>query len=219
MTLVDTAGIKRRSKSRDGLTSLTAIKSMDAIKRAGVVVMVLDASQEIANQDLRVASYAHRAGRGLMFCVNKWDLIENKSNATVPEFERKIRRAFSYARYAPILFTSALTSQRVSRIFELAWRIKESRETRVSTSEINRFVEALWMRHPAPFYGGGNGKIYYATQVGVAPPTINFFVNRRAFFSRSYLRYMNNQIRQAYGFEGTTIRIKLVEKERKEVSQ
>jgi GTP-binding protein len=112
LTLVDTAGIRRKSRSKDGLTSLTALKSIDAIERADVAVVVIDASQDIANQDVKVASYAHKAGKGIVFCVNKWDLIEDKTNATVPEFNTKLRRAFRFASYAPVLYVSALTHQR-----------------------------------------------------------------------------------------------------------
>jgi len=216
VTLVDTAGIRRQSRSRDGLTSITALKSIDSISRADVVVMVLDASEEIANQDVKVASYAHKAGKGLLFCVNKWDLIEDKTDQTVPEFERRIRRAFAFTAYAPVLFVSALTHQRVNRILELAWQIGETRQERIATPEINRFIEDVIKGHPVPFYGGGSGKIYYGTQAGVSPPTFVLFVNKRAFFSRSYLRFINNQLRRRYPFGGTVIRIKLTERERRE---
>jgi GTP-binding protein len=215
ITLVDTAGIKRKAKTRDGLTSITALKSIDTISRADVVVMVLDASQGIANQDVKVASYVHKAGKGLVFCVNKWDLVDDKTNATVPEFEKRIRREFAFTGYAPILFVSALTHQRVNRILELAWEIGETRQKRITTSEVNRFVEEVIKVRPVPYYGGGTGKIYYATQVSVAPPTFALFVNKRAFFSRSYLRYINNQLRKRYPFGGTVIRIKLTERERR----
>jgi len=215
ITLVDTAGIKRKSSSKDGLTSITALKSIDTISRADVVVMVLDGSQEVANQDVKVASYAHRAGKGLFFCINKWDLVENKTDETVPEFEDRIRRMFAFVRYAPMVFVSALSHQRVHRILELAWQIKEARETRIATSEINRFIAEATQERSAPFYAGGTGKIYYATQAEVAPPTFTLFVNKRAFFSRSYLRYLNNRIRKKYTFAGTVIRIKLNERERR----
>lgn len=212
LTLVDTAGIRKRSKSRDGLTSLTAIKSIDAISRADVVILVLDATREIGNQDVKVASYAHKAAKGLLICVNKWDTLE-KDNSSAPDFEKKIRRAFRYASYAPIIFTSAVTHQRVSKLFDMAWAIHESREVRLSTSEVNRFVEEVVGKNPPSYYGGGTGKVYYMTQVGVSPPTFACFVNRRAFFGRPYLRFLNNQLRERYPFEGTLIRIKLIEKD------
>lgn len=213
LTLVDTAGLRRKSRSRDGLTSLTALKSIDAIERANVVAVVLDAAEEIANQDLKVASYAHKAGKAIFFCINKWDLVE-KDNATVPEYDAKIRRAFRFLSYAPTIYVSALTHQRVSKILDTAWHLWESAQYRVTTSELNRFIESLTARYPVPSHGGGNGRIYYATQVSVAPPTFNVFVNRRDFFSRSYLRFLNNQLRKAWGFDGTVIRIKLSEKAR-----
>ena len=215
LVLVDTAGIKRRSRTKDGLSALTALKSIDAISRCDIAVLVLDASGEIANQDIKVASYAHKAGKGVAFCVNKWDLVEDKDNSTVPAFEKKIRKAFSFMTYAPILFTSALTVQRVSRLLPLAWKIKESRESRVTTGELNTFLEGIFQHKPPPTYGGGNGKVYYGTQVDVSPPTFSLFVNRRSYFARSYLRFLNNQLRSRYGFEGTLIRIKLIERDRK----
>ena len=215
VTLVDTAGIKRKARTKDGLTALTALKSIDSIERADVVAIVLDASRDIANQDIKVASYAHKAGKGIIFVVNKWDLLD-KDNSTAAGFEKLVRRAFRFVSYAPILFTSALTGQRVSRIVDLAWKVKESAARRIATSDVNRLIEATIAHTPPPAHGGGNGKIYYATQVDVSPPTFNFFVNKRAFFGRSYLRFLNNRLRDAYGFEGTLIRIKLVEKPRKE---
>jgi GTP-binding protein len=210
VVLVDTAGIKRRSRTKDGLTALTALKAIDAITRAEVVVMVLDASREVAMQDVKVASYAHKAAKGIMFCVNKWDLLD-KDNATAPDFEKKIRRSFAFLKYAPILFTSALEGQRISRIFPLAWRIKESRESRVPTSEVNKFLEEIVARTPPPSHGGGNGRIYYITQAEIAPPTFHLSVNNRLFFGRSYLRFLNNRLRDKYGFEGTLIRLRLRE--------
>lgn len=216
VTLVDTAGIGRRSRSQDGLTSITALKSIDTISRADIIMLVLDASQDIANQDVKVASYVHKAGKGLVFCINKWDLVEDKTNKSVPEFEEKVRRAFAFAAYAPLLFVSALTRQRVSKLLELAWDVSQQRQKRVTTNELNRFLEGVFRARPVPSYGGGTGKVYYATQVSVAPPTFALFVNRRAFFSRSYLRFLNNQLRRTYSFLGTVIRIKLTERERRE---
>lgn len=215
ITLVDTAGIGRQSRSHDGLTSIVALKSVETIERADVVVIVLDASREITNQDVKVASYVHKAGKGLLFCVNKWDLVEGKQNSTVKEFEKRIRGSFAFASYAPVLFVSALTHQRVNRILEIAWEIGETRKTRIGTGEFNRFIEDMKRGRSIPFHGGGSGKIYYATQVSDSPPTFALFVNKRAFFSRSYLRYVNNQLRRRYPFVGTVIRIKLSEKERR----
>ncbi len=208
--LVDTAGIKRKSRTTDGLSALSALKSIDAISRADVVALVLDASRGISNQDVKVGSYAHKAARGILICVNKWDLLE-KDNRTATSFEKSVRESFAFMSYAPILFVSALSAQRVSRIFPRAWRIKEAREQRLPTSEVNRFFQEIASRNPPPSQAGGNGRIYYAAQIEVAPPTFNLSVNRRDYFGRSYLRFLNNQLRERYAFEGTVIRIRLKE--------
>ena len=210
IVLVDTAGIKRKSRTTDGLSALSALKSIDTISRADVVTLVLDASRSISNQDVKVASYAHKAAKGIMVCVNKWDLLE-KDNRTASSFENAFRESFAFLSYAPVVFVSALSAQRVSRVFPMAWRIKEAREKRVPTSEVNRFFEENTSGYPPPSYGGGNGKIYYATQIEVGPPTFSLSVNQRAFFGRSYLRFLNNRLRERYGFEGTLIRIRLKE--------
>jgi len=210
IVLVDTAGIKRKARTTDGLSALSALKSIDAISRAEVVVMVLDASRAVSNQDVKVGSYAHKAAKGVMICANKWDLVE-KQTRTASDYEKTIRESFSFLNYAPIVFVSALDRQRVGRIFPMAWRIKEAREKRLATSEVNRFFQELADQNPPPSYAGGNGKIYYGTQIEVAPPTFSLSVNKREFFSRSYLRFLNNRLRDRYGFEGTLLRIRLKE--------
>jgi len=219
IVLVDTAGIRKKSKTKDGLEAITALKSIEAINRSDVVLLVLDADRRVSNQDVKVTSYAHKAGKGIVIIVNKWDLVEDKSNSTVPEFEEKVRRELSFVNYAPIMFVSAKTHQRVSKVAPLAWQIRDARELRVPTSELNKYIEEVVARTPPPVHGSGNGKIYYITQVETAPPTFSLFVNKRAFFSRSYLRFLNNRLRDKYGFEGTGIRIKLVEKEKRDIEE
>ena len=208
--LVDTAGIKRKARTRDDVSTISTIKSLETIERCDVAVLMLDASRKLSNQDVRVGSYAHKAGKGILVCFNKWDLVE-KEDRTYREFERDFQSRFAFMSYAKILFISALTHQRVSNVFEMAWRIKETRETRLQTSEFNRFIEEAIRRYPPPHHGG-TGKIYYGTQVDVAPPKFSLFVNKRQYFGRNYLRYLNNRIRDGYDFEGTVIRIDLVEK-------
>ncbi len=210
ITLVDTAGIKRKARTTDGLSALSALKSIETISRADVVVLLLDGSRSISNQDVKVGSYAHKAAKGVMICVNKWDLVE-KDNRTVSSFEKSLRESLAFLSYAPVVFVSALSGQRVSRIFPLAWRIKEERGKRLQTSEVNRFLHELTSASPPPSQSGGNGKIYYVTQVEVAPPTFSLSVNKRDYFSRSYLRFLNNRLRERYGFEGTQIRLRLKE--------
>jgi len=211
IVLVDTAGIKRKSRTKDDVTVISSLKSLDQIERCDVAVLMLDATRPISNQDVKVASYAHKAARGVVVCFNKWDLVE-KGDKTYREFEQDFAHHFAFLSYAPILFVSALTGQRVSKVVETAWRVKEMREKRISTADFNRFLETAVRSQPPPYHGGGNGKIYYGTQVEIAPPRFTMFVNKSAYFGRNYLRYLNNQIRRTFVFEGTLIRINLAEK-------
>jgi GTP-binding protein len=214
LVLVDTAGIKRRTQTKDEVSTLSTLKSLESIKRADVVVMMVDATQPISNQDIRVGSYAHNEGKGIMICVNKWDLVE-KDNKTAKEFEAQIRERFKFMRYAPILFISALTGQRTSKIFSQLWSIKESRETRVPTGELNKYFESVIGSYPPPTKLGTTGKINYITQTDIAPPHFTLFVNKREVFDRTYLRFLNNRLREKYLFTGTLIRINLIGKKKK----
>jgi len=211
VTLVDTAGIKRRSRTEKGVDTLSSMKSLESIERCDVAIFLLDAGRPITAQDVKVGSYAHRAGKGIVVCFNKWDLVE-KGAKTYREFENEFKRRFRYLAYAPVLFISALTHQRLSKVIETAWRVKEQRERRIPTAEFNKFIEALVSRNPPPFYGGGNGKIYYGTQVETSPPRFSLFVNKHKYFGKNYVRFVGNQIRSAFEFEGTLIRVSLVEK-------
>jgi len=212
ITMVDTAGIKRKSRTKDDVSVISTVKSLETIERCDVAALLLDASRPLSNQDVRVGSYAHKAGKGILACFNKWDLVE-KGDKTYREFELDFGERFRFMSYAPRLFISALTRQRVNKVFDVAWNIKEQREKRVSTPEFNRFMEDVTRRRPPPYHGG-NGKIYYGTQIDVGPPRFALFVNKSEFFSRNYLRYLNNRIRDEYSFEGTVIRIALREKTR-----
>jgi GTP-binding protein len=212
ITLVDTAGIRRKARTSDELDILSTLKSLEAIERCDVAIVMLDATREISNQDVKVASYPHNAARGAVVCFNKWDAVQKKGDKTYVEMEREFRRKCAFLEYAPVLFISAKSKQRVDKVLETAWRIKEERERRVPTAELNRVIGRIVEKSPPPFYGGGNGKIFYATQVDVAPPTITLFVNRANHFGRYYLRYLNNQLREAFGFEGSLIRIELAER-------
>ncbi len=218
ITLVDTAGIKRKSQTRgDGIMVLSALKSLDSIERCDVAILLFDASRGLSNQDVKVASYVHKAGRGVVVCFNKWDLVD-KEDKTYVTFEREFRRKIGFMPYAPIMFVSALTHQRISKVLEKAWEVKEQCEKRVPTAEFNDFLAAVIAGRQPPFYGGGTGKIYYGAQVEISPPTFTLFVNKTKYFGRNYLRYLNNQVRKAYGFSGTVVRIKLAEKKRVEKS-
>lgn len=209
VTLVDTAGIKRKARTTEDLDVLSTMKSLDSIDRCDVALVMLDATRELTNQDIKVASYPHRAGKGVVVCFNKWDAVTKKGDKTSIERERDFRKKCGFLNYAPIIFISAKTHQRVNVVLETAWRVREECHRRVPTSDLNRFLVRMAQKSPPPFHAGGNGKIFYGTQVDEAPPTFNLFVNRVAHFGRYYLRQLSNQVREEYGFEGTTIRIEL----------
>ncbi len=211
ITLIDTAGIRRKARTSDDLDVLSTMKSLDAIDRCDVAVVMLDASHEISNQDVKVASYPHRSSRGVVVCFNKWDLVAKK-NLTSAQMEKEFRRRCGFLAYAPVLFISVNENQRVAKVLETAWQIKEQRERRIPTAELNKLFARIVERNPPPFHAGGNGKIFYVTQVDVAPPTFTVFVNRAAHFGRYYLRFLNNRVREEYGFEGTAIRLELAER-------
>jgi len=212
ITLVDTAGIRRKARTSADLDILSTLKSLEAIERCDVAIVMLDATREVNNQDIKVASYPHNAARGVVVCFNKWDAVPTKGDKTYVEMEREFRRKCGFLDYAPVLFISALSKQRVDKVLETAWRIKEEREKRIPTAELNRVITKITAKNPPPFVAGGNGKIFYATQVDVAPPTITLFVNRANHFNRYYLRFLNNQLREAFGFEGSLIRIEMAER-------
>lgn len=209
VTLVDTAGIKRKARTVEDLDVLSTMKSLDAIDRCDVALVMLDATRELTNQDIKVASYPHRAGKGVVVCFNKWDAVEKKGDKSSILRERDFRKKVGFLNYAPIIFISAKTHQRVNVVLETAWRVREECHRRIPTSDFNRFLVRSTQRTPPPFHAGGNGKIFYGTQVDVAPPTFNLFVNRVAHFGRYYMRQLSNQLREEFGFEGTDLRIEL----------
>lgn len=211
--LIDTAGVKRRARTARGLDSIASFRSLASARGADVVLVVIDASMPISRQDVRVASEGHRARTGVIVLLNKWDLVE-KDSKTADAFVRSVRESMAFLHYAPVLTISALTGLRVDRILPLASRIAKARETRIATGPLNRAMEELIASNPPGYYGGGAGKIYYATQTGVKPPSFTLFVNKAAYFPRSYIRYVNNQLRKNFTFEGTAITISLKSKER-----
>jgi GTP-binding protein len=211
--LIDTAGVKRRARTNKGLDSITSHKSLSSARNADIVAVMLDASGPVSRQDVRVASEGHRARKGMMILINKWDLIEKDSH-TSERFVSATRESMSFLAYAPVVTISALTGLRVERIFTLAVAIKEARERTIKTSELNKALEAIIAKSPPSHHAGGTGKVYYATQTGTKPPTFTLFVNRSSYFPRSYIRYLNNQLRKVFTFEGTIITISLKSKER-----
>jgi len=211
--LIDTAGVKRRARTEHGLDRISSFKSLESARHADVVLVMLDATSELSRQDSRVASEGHRARTGVAILLNKWDLVE-KSSTSADEFVGKVREAMPFLYYAPVLTISALTGLRVDRILPLAVKIEAARELRIPTAQLNELLEGIIARNPPSYYAGGSGKIYYATQTGIKPPTFTLFVNKAAYFPRSYIRYLNNQVRKVFTFEGTAIKISLRSKER-----
>ncbi len=204
ITLVDTAGVRRRGRVEQGIEKYSVLRSMRAIDRADVAVLVLDASEPFAAQDMHIAGYIEERKKGIVLAINKWDLVE-KDDRTVGRFVERAREAFDFVPYAPIVFISAETGQRVNQIIEVALTVIAERTRRVSTGELNRLIRDLINRHPPPSRPGKWVKFYYATQAGIEPPTFVIFTNEPENVHFSYRRYIENEIREAYGYLGTPI--------------
>jgi GTP-binding protein len=203
--LIDTAGIRRRGRIEQGVEQFSVLRAVRAIERAEVAVLVIDAMAGVTAQDTHVAGYVQEAKKGLVIAVNKWDLVE-KDTATAREYTARIRRELNFVDWAPIVFISAETGQRAPRVLELAWAAQAERDKRVTTPRLIEMVREAVARHPRS-EGGRQLKIYYATQADVRPPTFVFFVNDPKLVHFTYQRYLENQIRKAFGFEGTALRL------------
>ncbi|WP_206886339.1 ribosome biogenesis GTPase Der [Alicyclobacillus mali (ex Roth et al. 2021)] len=206
--LVDTAGMRRKGKVYERIEKYSVLRALRALDRADVAFVVLDAQTGIVEQDKRVAGYALDAGCAIAFIVNKWDAIE-KDDKTAHRFEEQIRNEFPFLRFAPVVFVSALTGQRVGRLLDVAKEVAEYHAMRVPTSTLNRVLADAQVSVAPPSKGGRRLRIYYGTQVSVKPPTFVIFVNDTELSHFSYERYLENQVREAFGFRGTPIRIVL----------
>lgn len=202
--LIDTAGMRRKSKVDEPVEKYSVIRSLRAVDRSDVVLFVLDAVEGITEQDKRIAGYAHEEGKGTIIIVNKWDLYE-KDNASTLRFTELIREEFIFLQYAPVVFTSALTKQRIHRLPELISFVAEQCSMRVSTSVLNQVITEATSINPPPADKGKRLKIMYTTQVKIKPPTFVFFVNEPEIMHFSYQRYLENKLRESFGFEGTPI--------------
>lgn len=212
--LIDTAGIRRKGKVSQKLEKFSVVQALKALERAHVVIMVIDAVEGVTEQDLTVAGYAHEQGRALMLVVNKWDAVE-KDNQTLGRFVEDIRINFKFLPYAPILFVSALTGQRVAKIMAEIEKVAAEYNRQVTTGELNKALEMAVAAHPPAMHQGRRLKIFYATQVGVRPPSFMIFVSKAEGFHFSYERYLTNKIREAFGFQGTPIRLIFRDRERR----
>lgn len=210
--LVDTAGLRRKSKIKEELERFMIIRAVAAVEKADVVLILIDATTGVTEQDAKIAGIAHERGKGILICVNKWDAIE-KNNKTVKEFEDKIRQTLSFMPYADIMFISALTGQRTGQLYDRIDAIIANNSMRVATGVLNEIItEAIALQQP-PSDKGKRLKIFYVTQVSIKPPTFVIFVNDKKLAHFSYVRYLENRIREAFGFKGTSL--KFIVRERK----
>ncbi len=204
--LVDTAGIRKRGKVEQGIEKYSVIRAVQAVERADVAALVIDAAEGLTAQDAHVAGYILDAAKGMMVVANKWDLVA-KSPTIMQEYTAALKRALKFADYVPIIYTSALTKQRVPKIMETALQIAQEREKRIPTAQLNDAMQEAFVRHPAPMVRGRALKLLYVTQADVKPPTFVFFVNDPRLLHFSYQRYLENAIRSRWGFVGTPIRM------------
>ncbi len=210
---IDTAGLRRKNKIKEELERYSIIRTVSAVERADVVLMVIDATEGVTEQDAKIAGIAHDRGKGIIIVVNKWDAIE-KNDKTIYEFQNKIKETLAYMPYAEMVFVSAVTGQRLPKLFETIDMVIENQTLRIATGVLNEIItEAVALQQP-PSDKGKRLKIYYTTQVSVKPPTFVIFVNDKQLMHFSYTRYLENKIRDTFGFKGTSL--KFIIRERKE---
>ena len=213
---IDTAGLRRKNKIKEELERYSIIRTVTAVERADVVLIVIDAVEGVTEQDAKIAGIAHDRGKGVIIVVNKWDAIE-KNDKTVKEYEQKIRMVLSFMPYAEIMYVSAKTGQRLPKLFDMIDMVIENQTLRIATGVLNEIMtEAVALQQP-PSDKGKRLKLYYITQVAVKPPTFVIFVNDKELMHFSYTRYLENRIRDAFGFKGTSLKFFI--RERKEKDQ
>ena len=212
---IDTAGLRRKNKIKEDLERYSIIRTVTAVERADVVIIVIDAKEGITEQDAKIAGIAHERGKGIIVAVNKWDAIE-KNDKTIYQYTNKLKETLSFMPYAEYIFISAETGQRLPKLFELVDAVRQNQNMRVATGVLNEIVsEAVAMQQP-PSDKGKRLKIYYVTQVAVKPPTFVAFVNDKELMHFSYTRYLENQIRNAFGFRGTSLKFLIRERKDKD---
>lgn len=204
--MIDTAGMRKRGKVYESTEKYSVLRAMRAIERSDVVLVVINAEEGIREQDKRIAGYAHDAGRAIIIVVNKWDAI-NKDEKTINVWTEDIREQFQFLSYAPIVFVSAKTKQRLNNLFPLINQVSDNHSLRVQSSMLNDVISDAVAMNPSPMDKGKRLKIFYTTQVAVKPPTFVVFVNDPELMHFSYERFLENRIREAFPFEGTPIRV------------
>ncbi len=212
---IDTAGLRRKNKIKEELERYSIIRTVTAVERADVVLVVIDAVEGVTEQDAKIAGIAHERGKGVIIIVNKWDAIE-KNDKTMYEYEKNVRQVLSYMPYAEIMYVSAKTGQRLPKLFDMIDMVLENQTLRISTGVLNEIMmEAVAMQQP-PSDKGKRLKLYYITQVAVKPPTFVIFVNDKELMHFSYTRYLENKIREAFGFKGTSLKFFIRERKEKD---
>ncbi len=213
--LIDTAGIRRKSKVTEDIERYSVIRAVAAIERSDVALLMIDAAEGITEQDKKIAGVAHEAGKGIVVVVNKWDLIAKETN-TMRDFKRRIEAEFPFMTYAPSVFISVKDHQRIDNVINMAKYVAETRAMRVPTGQLNALLQDAMMMKQPPSDKGKRLRIYYVTQVGIKPPLFSFKINSRPLMHFSYARYLENKIREGFGFEGTSIKFVFREKGEKE---
>lgn len=211
-TIIDTAGMRRKGKIEEATERYSVIRSLRAVDRSDVCLLVFDGTEGVTEQDKRIAGYIHEAGKGSIIVINKWDLVE-KDEKTMHKYEKTIRSELGFMQYAPTIFVSALTKQRVIKIIDLVNFVAEQQNHRINTSVLNEVITDAVQLNPPPADKGKRLKILFTTQAGIKPPHFVFFVNEPDLMHFSYLRYLENKIRENFGFEGTPIRITVRKRE------
>ncbi|MCI8764562.1 MAG: ribosome biogenesis GTPase Der [Lachnospiraceae bacterium] len=212
---IDTAGLRRKSRIKEDLERYSIIRTVSAVERADVVVLVIDAAEGVTEQDAKIAGIAHDRGKGIIVAVNKWDAVE-KTDKTIYEYTQKIRNTLSFMQYAEMIFVSAVTGQRLTKLFELIDVVRQNQNMRIATGVLNEIMtEAVALQQP-PSDKGKRLKLFYMTQVAVKPPTFVIFVNDKELMHFSYVRYLENKIRDTFGFKGTALRFLIRERSGKE---
>ncbi len=206
ITLIDTAGIRRRGKIEQGVEKYSVLRAIKALQRADVALLLIDAQDGVTSQDAHIAGMLAESKAGIIILINKWDLVV-KDSYTMIEFQRQVQSDLNFLPYAPLLFISAITGQRVQNILPMAMDVNETRHQRIQTGELNRFMRQVTTQHPPPSKGGKRVKFFYLTQPAVAPPTFVFFVNKPQWIHFGYQRYLENQLRETFPLAGTPIRL------------
>lgn len=204
-TFIDTAGLRRKKRIKYGVEYFSTMRTIESINRADIVLLLLDANDEISTQDQRIASYAARNYKEIILIYNKWDLIE-KDNSTIGKYIEKIKTELKFVEFAPVIFISALTGQRSHKIFELLLEVDEESKKRIPTSKLNKFLQKVTAKFPPAHSSGKHSMIYYCSQVKTQPPTFVFFCNNAKLITTHYRRYLNNQLREEFKFSGATIK-------------